>query len=108
MKYHFTYALILTPFESSLTPLDWESVVAQDYPIHALYCEELGALLFHSDNQKNDCTNMISFLKETFKILNIFKCTIGYIKCIHLVAKPHQYLSTEPFHFAKLKCWILT
>ena len=71
MKYHFTYALILTSFESSLTPLDWESVVAQDYPIHALYCEELGALLFHSDNQKNDCTELISFLKKTFEILNI-------------------------------------
>ena len=71
MKYHFTYALILTPFESSLTSLDWESVAAQDYPIHALYCEELGALLFHSDNQKNDCTELISFLKKTFEILNI-------------------------------------
>lgn len=71
MKYHFTYALILTPFESSLTSLNWESVVAQDYPIHALYCEELGALLFHSDNQKNDCTELISFLKKTFEILNI-------------------------------------
>ena len=71
MKYHFIHALVVTQFESSLTPLDWEILSAQDYLLHALYCEELGALLFHSDNQKNDCTEMISFLKETFKILNI-------------------------------------
>ena len=71
MKYHFIHALIVTQFESSLTPLDWETLSAQDYPLHALYCEELGALLFHSDNQKNDCTEMISFLKQTFEILAI-------------------------------------
>lgn len=71
MKYHFSHALVLTRFESSLTSLNWEVLLEQDYPLHALYCEELGALLFHSDNQKNDCTEMISFLKETFKILNI-------------------------------------
>ena len=71
MKYHFIHALVVTQFESSLTPLDWETLSAQDYPLHTLYCEELGALLFHSNNQKNDCSNMISFLKETFKILNI-------------------------------------
>ena len=71
MKYHFIHALVVTQFESSLTPLDWEILSAQDYSLHALYCEELGALLFHSDNQKNDCTELISFLKETFKILSI-------------------------------------
>ena len=71
MKYHFIHALVVTQFESSLTPLNWETLSAQDYPLHALYCEELGALLYHSDNQKNDCTELISFLKETFKILSI-------------------------------------
>ena len=71
MKYHFTHALVITPFEASLTPVDWETLLAQDYPLQAVYCEELGALLFHSDNQTNDCANMISFLQETFKILSI-------------------------------------
>ena len=71
MKYHFIHALVVTPFESSLTSLDWETLSAQDYSLHALYCEGLGALLFHSDNQKNDCSKMISFLKETLKILSI-------------------------------------
>lgn len=71
MKYHFIHALVITPFEASLTPIDWETLSAQDYPLHALYCEELGALLFHSDNRKNDCAEMISFLKQTFEILGI-------------------------------------
>ena len=71
MEYHFIHALVITPFEASLTPIDWEALSAQDYPLHALYCEELGALLFHSDNRKNDCAEMISFLKQTFEILGI-------------------------------------
>ena len=71
MEYHFSHALVITHFESSLIPLDWETLSAQDYPLHALYCEELGALLFLSDNQKNDCAELISFLKETLKILSI-------------------------------------
>lgn len=71
MKYHFIHALVVTQFEASLTPLDWETLSAQDYPLHALYCKEENCLIFLSDNQKNDCTNMISFLNETFKILSI-------------------------------------
>jgi len=71
MKYSFIHALVLTPFESTLTALDWDTVVSQDYSIHVLYCKELGALLFHSDNQKSECTDMISFLKQTFEILGI-------------------------------------
>lgn len=71
MKYHFVHALIVTQFESSLNPLDWETLSAQDYPLHALYCEELGALLFHSDNQKNDCMNEISKIYNLLGKLNI-------------------------------------
>ena len=33
MKYHFIHALVVTQFESSLTPLDWETLSAQDYPL---------------------------------------------------------------------------
>ena len=71
MKYHFIHALVLTPFESSLTTLNWEEVIAQDYPVHALYCKELKCLLFLSNNQKSDCSEMVSFLKQTFEILSI-------------------------------------
>lgn len=71
MKYHFIHALVITPFEATLTPVDWDTLSAQDYPIHALYCKELNSLLFHSDNQNSECTEMISFLKQTLEILNI-------------------------------------
>ena len=64
MKYHFIHALVLTSFEASLTSLDWNTISSQDYPIHALYCEELGALLFHSDNQKDDCAKEISKIQN--------------------------------------------
>lgn len=60
MELRLTHALVLTPFESSLTSLDWDTVAQQDYPIHALYCQTSRALLFHSDNQKSDCANEIS------------------------------------------------
>ena len=59
MKYNFIHYLVLTPFESSLTQLDWETVAAQDYPIHVLYCKELKCILFHSDNQHIDCAEEI-------------------------------------------------
>ena len=71
MKYHFIHALVLTPFEASLTPLNWETLSAQDYPLHALYCKESGALLFHSDNQKNDCVKEISKIFNLLEKLNI-------------------------------------
>lgn len=71
MKYHFIHALVVTPFESSLTPLDWETLSTQDYPLHALYCEESSALVFHSDNQKNDCAKEISKIYNLLEKLNI-------------------------------------
>lgn len=59
MEYHFIHTLVLTPFESTLTQLDWETVAAQDYPVHVLYCRELQCILFHSDNQVTDCAREI-------------------------------------------------
>lgn len=71
MKYHFIRAIILTPFESSLAPLDWEILDAQDYPIHVLYCKTTGAILFHSSNQKSDCAKEISKIYNLLEKLNI-------------------------------------
>lgn len=71
MKYHFVHALVLTSFESSLTNLEWEVVVAQDYPIHALYCQETKSLVFHSDNQKNNCAEKISEIYNLLEKLAI-------------------------------------
>jgi hypothetical protein len=59
MEYTLIHALVLTPFESTLTQLDWETVAAQDYPVHVLYCKELQCILFHSDNQQSDCNREI-------------------------------------------------
>ena len=86
MKYHFTHALVLTPFESTLTQLDWETVVAQDYPVHVLYCEELQCMLFHSDNQHTDC------IKEIKNIIDVSRfgargMLIMYSNCKNFVAE---------------------
>ncbi len=69
MGLHLVHALVLTPFESTLSALDWETVGAQDYPIHFLYCKDTGATLFHSDNQKSNCAEEIS------KIINLLAKT---------------------------------
>ena len=60
MELHLTHALVLTPFESSLSPREWSLLAAEDYPLHALYCHESRTLLFYSDNQKSDCAEEIS------------------------------------------------
>ena len=71
MEYHFIHALVVTPFESSLTPLDWDTLAQQDYPIHVLYCSNLGKIVFQSDNQKFACADFISFFKQSLEILSI-------------------------------------
>ena len=62
---HFTHALVLTPFESSLVPLQWDEVVAQDFTVHLLYCDTTNSVIFHSDSRDFDCTERVSFLFET-------------------------------------------
>lgn len=71
MELHLVHALVLTPFESSLVPLEWEEVAACDFAIHALYCENSGRLLFHSDNQKFDCAKEISKIQHLLKLSGI-------------------------------------
>lgn len=64
MELHFTHALVLTPFESSLVPLQWDAVAAQDFVVHLLYCNTSKSVLFHSDNQKFDCMERVSNFYE--------------------------------------------
>lgn len=68
---HLTHALVLTQFEDSLNPRDWQVLSAQDYPIHALYCAESRNLLFLSDNQKSDCAEEISKIIKTLENCSI-------------------------------------
>ena len=70
MEYHLIHALVLTPFESSLAPLEWEEIATTDFAVHALFCEESAQLLFHSDSLKNDCANEISKIKQTLEKTN--------------------------------------
>jgi len=72
MEYHLIHALVLTPFESSLVPLEWEAVAATDFAVHALFCKESARLLFHSDGTKNDCAEEISKVIST--IQNLGNC----------------------------------
>jgi hypothetical protein len=68
---HLTHALVLTQFEDSLNPREWSLLNAQDYPLHALYCVESRNLLFYSDNQKSNCEEEISKIKQALKLCNI-------------------------------------
>lgn len=79
MIYHFVHTLVLTPFESLLTQLDWETVAAQDYAVHALYCKELNRIVFLSDNVKSNCQekiNEIYSLLEKLAIQFVFEYQI--------------------------------
>lgn len=72
MELYLTHALILTQFEASLiNPKDWDEVCAQDFAVHALYCQDSGRMIFHSDNQKSDCAMEISKIKQTITNLGI-------------------------------------
>ena len=66
-----THALVLTQFESSLTPCEWSILMEQDYPIHVLYCTNTGAILFHSDNLKVNCEEEISKIQQTLALCGI-------------------------------------
>ena len=66
-----THALVLTQFESSLTPCEWSILMEQDYPIHVLYCTNTGAILFHSDNLKVNCEEEIYKIQQTLALCGI-------------------------------------
>ena len=75
MELHLTHALVLTQFESTLSPREWSLLVEEDYPLHALYCHDSRNLLFYSDNQKSDCAEEISKIINSLKLCNIrVKC----------------------------------
>ena len=71
MELHLTHALVLTQFESTLSPREWSLLVAEDYPLHALYCHDSRNLLFYSDNQKSDCAEEMSKIIKTLEKCNI-------------------------------------
>lgn len=76
MELHLTHALVLTQFESTLSPREWSLLVAEDYPLHALYCHDSRNLLFYSDNQKSDCAEEISKIIKSLELCSI-TCSIS-------------------------------
>lgn len=54
MELNLTHALILTQFESTLTPLDFDTVAQQDYAVHAVINRETKSISFLSNPQKFD------------------------------------------------------
>lgn len=66
MATRFTYALVLTPFESNYLGskrADWFYAAEQDYPFHVLYCNTTKQFVFFGDNLTTDTKRDIeSFL----------------------------------------------
>ena len=96
MVLHFTYALILTPFEASLFPTDWDFVIQEDFPIHVLYCQETKQILFHSDNQKTDCDKEVSKIKILLEKIGI--CAIYQNKVLVLKDGENEYSVKDVMH----------
>lgn len=54
MELKLTHAVVLTQFESTLTPLDFDTISAQDYVVHVIYNQVTNSLVFLSSPQKFD------------------------------------------------------
>ena len=71
MELNLTHAIILTQFESSLTPLNFETVAQQDYAVHTVINRATKSITFFSKPQNfNGYEEVIKF-KENLRDLNI-------------------------------------
>ena len=71
MELQLTHALILTQFESTLTPFDFDTIAQQDYTVHAIFNRATKSISFLSEPQKFDgCEDLIKF-KQTIENLLI-------------------------------------
>lgn len=71
MELHLTHALILTQFEASLSPHEFETVCEQDYTVHAIYCQETKSLIYHSEPRKFNGFEEITVIKKVLANLPI-------------------------------------
>ena len=71
MELQLTHALILTQFESTLTPLDFETVVQQDYAVHAVINRATKSICFLSEPQKFDGYEYFIKFKQMIENLHI-------------------------------------
>ena len=71
MELNLTHALILTQFESSLTPLNFETIAQQDYAVHVVFNRATKSITFFSEPKKFDGLEEVIKFKERLRDLNI-------------------------------------
>lgn len=71
MELQLTHIIVLTQFESSLIPLNFETVAQQDYAVHAVLNRATKSINFFSEPQKFDGLEDLIKFKETLRNLNI-------------------------------------
>lgn len=71
MELNLIHALILTQFESTLTNLDFDTLVAQDYTVHGIYCKETKSLIYHSEPQNFNGYEEVIKIQQTLQNLPI-------------------------------------
>ena len=71
MELQLTHTLILTQFESTLTPLDFDTIAQQDYAVHAIFNRATKSISFLSKPQKFDGHEDFIKFKQTIEKLLI-------------------------------------
>ncbi len=71
MELHLTHALVLTQFESTFTPLDFDTIAQQDYAVHVVYNQVTKSLVFLSEPQKFDGYEQVIKFKQMLRNLSI-------------------------------------
>ena len=63
MELHFTHALVLTPFESSLVPLQWDAVAAQMLAKSAIqFTDEQQIIILREDESEYNAEDILKHL----------------------------------------------
>ena len=71
MELQLTHIAILTHFEATLTPLDFDTICAQDYAVHAIYNQATKSLVFLSNPKNFDGYEQVIKFKEMIEKLLI-------------------------------------
>ena len=70
MELQLTHIVVLTQFESTLTPLDFEAVAQQDYAVHAVLNRATKSISFLSEPQNfNGYEDFIKFKANLTNLL---------------------------------------
>ena len=64
MTIELVHALVLTPFEAALSAHTFEELLAEDYPIHLVYCPTSGKQIFFENPIDGNPMEKISLLQN--------------------------------------------